>query len=108
MVQAALPPQSIAQSAVPSQFSVQPPCGQAISHLLVPVQVSVELAPRLMLQSLPPPHVTWLSLPVVRLHVLVPSHVDVQFEVQTPVHVDFAWHVVVQPVPQFVMQLFAC
>jgi hypothetical protein len=105
MVQAVVPPQSIVQSAVPSQFIVQPPCGQAISQLLVPVHVSVELAPRLMLQSLPPPHVTVLLLPVVSVQLLVPSQVEVQFEEQTPEHVDFASHVVVQPVPQFVVQL---
>jgi hypothetical protein len=58
-----------------------------------------------MLQSLPPPHVTVLLLPVVRLQLLVPSQVDVQFDEHTPVHVDFASHVVVQPVPQFVVQL---
>jgi hypothetical protein len=50
-------------------------------------------------QVLPPPHVTWLSTPVVRVHSLVPAQLDVQFELQLPAHTDFPSQVFVHPVP---------
>jgi hypothetical protein len=40
------------------------------------------------------------------VHVLVPSHVDVQFEPQVPAHSDCPAHVLVQPVPHVRSQLF--
>ena len=86
----ASPPHWSEQSAVPSQFMVQPPCGHAISHLLVPVHVKVEPAPRFTLQSLPPPHETVLLVPVVNVQSLVPLHVEVQFAVHVDTQVDCA------------------
>jgi hypothetical protein len=51
-------------------------------------------------QLLPPAQVTWLSVPVARVHWLVPAQLDVQFEVQVPEQTERASHVLVQPVPQ--------
>ncbi len=80
MWHAVVPPHSTEHSVLPWQSSVQPPSGHLIAHVLLPVQVSVEPPPSEMLQLLPPPQVTVLFVPVVRLHVLVPLHVDVQLD----------------------------
>jgi hypothetical protein len=44
--------------------------------------------------------------PALKLHVLPPPHVDVQFDPQVPLHVDCPSHVVLQPVPQSVVHVF--
>ncbi len=106
MWHAVVPPHSTEQSVLPWQSTVQPPSGHLIAHLLLPVQVSVEPPPSEMLQSLPPPQVTLLFVPVVRLHVLVPLHVDVQFDWQLPEQVDCPAQSVVQPVPHVELQVF--
>jgi hypothetical protein len=58
------------------------------------------------LQSLPPPQVTVLSTPVLIVHVLVPSQVELQFAVQLPAHVERPAQVFVQPVPHVRSQVF--
>ncbi len=67
--QLSLQPASIEQVQIesPLQFTVQSPLVQVTWQTLVPVQSSVELGARLMLQLLPPPQVTPESTPVVRL-----------------------------------------
>jgi len=106
ILHAAVPPHSTEQSVLPWQSTVQPPSGHLIAHLLLPVQVSVEPPPSEMLQSLPPPQVTVLFVPVVRLQVLVPLQVDVQFDWQLPEHVDCPAQSVVQPVPHVELHVF--
>jgi len=101
-----VPPHSTEQSVLPWQSRVQPPSGHLIAHLLLPVHVSVEPPPSEMLQSLPPPQVTELFVPVVRLHVLVPLQVEVQFDWQLPEQVDCPAQSVVQPVPHVESQVF--
>jgi hypothetical protein len=68
--------------------------------VLLPVQETVEPVSTVTLQVLPPPHVTVLLVPVDNVQLLVPSHVDEQFDVHVPVQVDLPAQVVVQPVPQ--------
>jgi hypothetical protein len=105
-VHVAVEPQSIMQPALPEQSAVHSPSGQAILQVLLPPQVSVEPAPRVMSHVEPPPHVTLLFLPAMRLQLLVPSHVDVQLEPHVALQVDWPPHVVVQPVPQVALQVF--
>ncbi len=91
---------------LPWHFTVQPPPGHLIAHVLLPVHVTVDPLPSETLQSLPPPHVTVLFVPVVRLQVLVPLHVEVQFDAQVPTHVDWPEQSVVQPVPHEELHVF--
>jgi len=75
-------------------------------HVLLPVHDTVEPVSTVTVHLLPPPHVTVLFVPVERLQVLVPSHVELQLEVQVPVHVDWPLHDVVHPVPHVESQEF--
>jgi hypothetical protein len=52
------------------------------------------------LHVLPPAHVTWLFVPVVRVHWLVPAQLDVQFDVQVPAQTERPSQVLVHPLPQ--------
>jgi hypothetical protein len=105
-VHAAALPQTIVQVALPWQSAVQPPPGQLSVQELLPVHDSVEPAPTLTLQVLPPPQLTLLSTPASRLHVLVPSQTVVQFEPHVPPQEDCPAQLLVQPVPQDRLQLF--
>jgi hypothetical protein len=69
-------------------------------QVLSPWQLSFEPVSRLTVHVLPPPHVTWLLVPVVSVHWLVPAQVDVQFDVQLPAQFDRPSHVLVHPLPQ--------
>lgn len=102
-----VPPHWTEHPALPAHSAVHPPFGQMIVHLLLPWQVSVEPVSRVTLQSLPPPQVTWLFVPVCRVHWLVPAHVDVHPEPQLPAHTDCPAHVLVHPVPHVRSQLFS-
>ena len=88
MLQGAPPPHSMEHPELPVQSTVQPPLGHLIVQLLLPPHERVDPVSRVIEQSLPPPHVTWLSTPVTSVHVLVPSQVDVQFEPHVPAHSD--------------------
>jgi hypothetical protein len=57
-------------------------------HVLSPRQVMVDRSSRVTLQSLPPSHTTLLSTPVDSVQSLVPAQLDVQLELQLPLHVD--------------------
>jgi hypothetical protein len=65
---------------LPVQSAVQPPFGHAIEQLLLPPHETVEPVSTFTSHVLPPLQVTVLFVPVERVQVLVPSHVDVQFD----------------------------
>lgn len=104
--QAAPTPHSTLQPELPVQSAVQPPFGHWIVHLLLPWHESVDPVSSVILQSLPPPHVTWLLVPVTMVQSLVPAQLDVQFDPQLPAQTDWPSHVFVQPEPQVRSQLF--
>jgi hypothetical protein len=106
MWQATVPPHVTMQEVLPVQSAVQPPFGQSIAQLLLPWQETVEPVSSESLQSLPPPQVTLLSTPVLRVQVLVPSQVEVQFAAQLPAQSERPSQVFVHPVPQVRSQLF--
>jgi len=106
ILHAVLPPQVTVQAAAPAHSAVHPPLGQAMSHMLSPRHVSVEPWSRVIVHLLPPSHVTLLSVPVDSVQSLVPPQLEVQFELQVPAQTDCPSHVLVQPVPQVVLQLF--
>ena len=54
----------------------------------LPVHESVDPSPSVTAQSLPPPHVTVLFVPVSMVQSLVPVHVAVQFDSQVALQVD--------------------
>jgi hypothetical protein len=87
-VHAAAGPHTTVHPALPWQSAVQPPFGQLIVHVLLPVQPTVDPVSTVTLQVLPPPHVTVLFVPVETVQLLVPSHVVVQFDEQVPLQVD--------------------
>jgi hypothetical protein len=100
IVQATAPPQTTLQPADPPHSAVQPPFGQVMVQVLLPRQLSFEPVSRVILQSLPPSHVTWLFTPVWSVHWLVPAQLEVQLEVQLPAQVERPSQVLVHPVPQ--------
>jgi hypothetical protein len=98
--QATVPPQTTLQLAEPPHSALQPPWGQSIVQVLSPVQEIVEPGSSVTLQVLPPPQLTWLFIPVVSVHWLVPAQLEVQFEVQLPAQTERPSQVFVQPLPQ--------
>jgi hypothetical protein len=105
-VHAVLPPHTIVHPELPAQSPVQPPFGQLIVQLLLPVHATVEPVSTVTSHVLPPPHVTVLLVPVDTVQLLVPSQVVVQFELQLPTQVDWPSHVVVHPVPHVELHSF--
>ena len=79
-VQAAAAPQTIVQPELPAHAAVQPPLGQLIVQVLLPVHPTVDPVSTVTLQVLPPPQLTVLLVPADRVHVLVPLQFDVQFD----------------------------
>ena len=63
-VHAVAPPHTIVQPELPLQSPVQPPFGQLIVQVLLPVHATVEPVSTVTLHVLPPPQVTVLSVPV--------------------------------------------
>jgi hypothetical protein len=58
MVHVVSSPQATVQLVEPVQSTVHPPFGQAIKHVLLPPQPTVDPVSTFTLQLLPPPHVT--------------------------------------------------
>jgi hypothetical protein len=105
-VHAAAAPQTIVHPVLPWQSAVQPPFGQLMLQVLLPVQETVEPVSTVTVHLLPPPQVTLLFVPVESVHSLVPVQVDEHPSVHVPVQVDWPLQVVVQPLPHVVSQLF--
>jgi hypothetical protein len=71
----------------------------------VPWHCTIELAPVVRVQSLPPLQVAWLSLPVESVQVLPPAQLEVQPDWQVPMHMVWPSQVVLQLVPQSTEQV---